>query len=125
MPMPYSHRQNDDECAVMSVYLVMLVLGIVGLVIVAFGMRSLSAFWISTVTLVSSGLMIVSFFQLSKAWVSPRTWLKIFALIFLLGGLRTAYTSYQEVGFGTNFYIGLVMSLLGLLGLIFPRKPEG
>ena len=25
MPMPYSRRQNDDDCAVMFVYLVMLV----------------------------------------------------------------------------------------------------
>lgn len=108
----------------MFVYLVMLVLGIVGLVIVVFGMRSLSTFWISTTTLISAGLMIVSFFQLSKAWVSPRTWLNIFTLIFLLSGLRTAYISFLETGFGTPFFVGLVISFLGLLGLIFPRKPD-
>lgn len=105
----------------MCIYLVMLVVGLSGLILLLAIHATVHVYLAAAIGWVSFILIIVSFLQLSREWVSPRDWLQIFSLVFLIGGIRLAYLSCADTGISTDFYVGLVICLLGVLGLALPH----
>ena len=83
------------------IYLALLVAGLSGLILLLAIHATGHVNLVTAIGLLSFILIIVSFLQLSREWVSPRDWLQVFSLAFLIGTsiLKTAFApTWNDIG---------------------------